>query len=923
MPKIQKSHQYKGIKRKNGNNMIINYFIVISILLSVIEIVNPLRQFQLYLQNSEITLTINGIGEQYILNYGDSDICPDYIYLNDDEENNIKNTDNCRTIIIPSEENQINQVKLIWNTKLSSLNGILANLQNLIEVDLSKFDASEVEDMTYMFQDSSSLESINFGNFNTSKVKSMSCMFYGCSSLTNLDLSSFDTSKVTVMRLLFFGCSSLTSLNIENFDTSETLDMEFLFFNCSKLQYLSLKNFDTSKVEKMNFMFCQCNSLEYLDLSTFNTYSLIDMDYMFSYSERLTSINLYNFDTSKVFTMKSLFEGCLSLNYLNISNFDTSNVNYLDNMFTNCLNLKSLDLFHFNTHKLLSASGMFSDCKSLTSLNISNFDTSQITDMSSFFKNCQNLLNLDLSSFETSKVANMESMFEGCTSLSSLNFKNINTNSLISLDNMFKDCINLEYINFESYIDQNNSVTINNILQNIPNNIVICINQNNNIGKLMEMINNKTCPTIYCGNDWKSKKKLISENNICIDDKEIDSSETIISSAEIKEDTNLIKKSEYKSTYITEYSIINHKSYFLENNTSIKDTYSNNIYYNNTQNRTELIENIRENIIDLINVYNIDGGNDYELKQNDITIEITTTNNQKNKEKNINKTVIDLGNCEYKLKEEYNISNNSYLYIIKIDIKQDNYNIPKIEYEVYYPLDGNNLTKLNLTVCKNEKIEFLIPVTINDNIEKYNISSDYYNDICSTTTSNYGTDISLSDRKNDFINNNMTLCEENCNLISYDTINEKAKCSCDIKLNVPSLIDDIKIDKNKLLESFTDIHNIINIKILKCYKTAFNIDSLKNNYGFYILSFIIILYFICLTLFYTKYYPLLKDDINKIVSSLLGLNDINLQKKEDNDKNIYEKKEINNDFIILDKINNNNKSESKKVKKKKKRKEKE
>ena len=63
MSKIQKSHPYKSIKRKNGNNMIINYFIVISILLSVIEIVNPLRQFQLYLQNSEITLTINGIGE--------------------------------------------------------------------------------------------------------------------------------------------------------------------------------------------------------------------------------------------------------------------------------------------------------------------------------------------------------------------------------------------------------------------------------------------------------------------------------------------------------------------------------------------------------------------------------------------------------------------------------------------------------------------------------------------------------------------------------------------------------------------------------------------------------------------------------------------------------------------------------------------
>ena len=232
MSKIQKSHQYKSIKRKNGNNMIINYFIVISILLSVIEIVNPLRQFQLYLQNSEITLTINGIGEQYILYYGYSDIFPDYIYLNDDEENNIKNTDNCRTIIIPSEENLINKVKLIWNSKLSSLVNILKEMTNLIEVDLSKFDASEVEDMTYMFQDSSSLESINFGNFNTSKVKAMACMFYNCKSLSSLDLSSFDTSKVTEMRLLFFGCSNLTgTVRIESSNVNSVMDT---FINTAK-----------------------------------------------------------------------------------------------------------------------------------------------------------------------------------------------------------------------------------------------------------------------------------------------------------------------------------------------------------------------------------------------------------------------------------------------------------------------------------------------------------------------------------------------------------------------------------------------------------------------------------------------------------------------------------------------------------------
>ena len=42
--------------------------------------------------------------------------------------------------------------------------------------------------------------------------------------------------------------------------------------------------------------------------------------------------------------------------------------------------------------------------------------------------------------------------------------------------------------------------------------------------------------------------------------------------------------------------------------------------------------------------------------------------------------------------------------------------------------------------------------------------------MCSTTTSESGTDISLKDRKNEFINNNMSLCEENCDLIEYNPI---------------------------------------------------------------------------------------------------------------------------------------------------------
>ena len=82
--------------------------------------------------------------------------------------------------------------------------------------------------------------------------------------------------------------------------------------------------------------------------------------------------------------------------------------------------------------------------------------------------------------------------------------------------------------------------------------------------------------------------------------------------------------------------------------------------------------------------------------------------------------------------------------------------IPKIEYEIYYPLYNNgNLTKLNLSSCINIGVELSIKVKINDTLDKYNASSDYYNNICYKYTSEFGTDISLKDRRNEFVDNNM------------------------------------------------------------------------------------------------------------------------------------------------------------------------
>ena len=117
-------------------------------------------------------------------------------------------------------------------------------------------------------------------------------------------------------------------------------------------------------------------------------------------------------------------------------------------------------------------------------------------------------------------------------------------------------------------------------------------------------------------------------------------------------------------------------------------------------------------------------------------------------------------------------------------------------------------------------MERVVSVNIKGNIDKYNKRSSYYNDICYIADSDYGTDITLPDRREEYINNNMGICEDGCDIASYNYETQKVVCSCGIKNEIP-LMKDIKIDKQSLLKSLTDINNIANIQMLKCYKIVF------------------------------------------------------------------------------------------------------
>ena len=304
-------------------------------------------------------------------------------------------------------------------------------------------------------------------------------------------------------------------------------------------------------------------------------------------------------------------------------------------------------------------------------------------------------------------------------------------------------------------------------------------------------------------------------------------------------------------------------------------------YYDN------LKKAIEKEFIENYDIEKLNSG-DEVIKTEKMTITFTTVENQKN---NINKnvTTINLGGCEQLLRDYYNISSNEKLYMKTTEVYQEGMKIPKVEYDIYSALFGENLKKLNLKVCGNSKISISLPIKLTEKLDILNSSSGYYNDICYTTTSEDGTDISLKDRKIDFIDKNKTVCQNDCEFSKYDSENMKVECSCEIKESSSS-ITDMNIDKNKLLKNFKDIKNIANLNFLVCYRKLFKKVSIIYNIGSYIILVIILFHIISIFVFSAHDYFVIKKKIKKII---LGMNEYQIFNKKEKVKNDKSLKAIN------------------------------
>ena len=192
------------------------------------------------------------------------------VLFNTDINNNIDVSINNQKVNVAKENDQWKYkftkegnyiFEIIFNNNINNMKGFFNECSNIISLDFSNFDTSNVTDMSFMFNLCHKLKEIKgINKFNTNKVKAMNSMFQQCNELGYLDLSNFNTSNVTNMEYMFNNCHKLREIKgINKFNTNKVIDMNTMFQECNELEYLDLSNFDTSNVTKMNHMFKICH----------------------------------------------------------------------------------------------------------------------------------------------------------------------------------------------------------------------------------------------------------------------------------------------------------------------------------------------------------------------------------------------------------------------------------------------------------------------------------------------------------------------------------------------------------------------------------------------------------------------------------------------------------------------------------------
>ncbi|MEW7278287.1 BspA family leucine-rich repeat surface protein [Aquimarina sp. 2201CG1-2-11] len=263
--------------------------------------------------NESITIPTNGVGYNYIVDWGDGAIETGFT---GDASHEYAVAD-------------IYTVKITGDFPRLYINGNSAARDKIIAVD--QWGTQQWTSMESAFSGCYNLKLNADDTPDLSQVTSMSSMFRDCTNLEDLKdtINSWDMTTIESIASMFNSCT-LFNENIGGW-TFTSLTDAYNAFEAAATFNQDISNWDVSKVDEFDAMFKDATSFN----QPIGKWTLGTVDYIDRMFKGATSFNqdLSNWDFSNVYEAGNMFEGATSFNQ-DLSSWDISNVEALDNFFT-------------------------------------------------------------------------------------------------------------------------------------------------------------------------------------------------------------------------------------------------------------------------------------------------------------------------------------------------------------------------------------------------------------------------------------------------------------------------------------------------------------------------------------------------------------------------------------------------------------
>ena len=256
-------------------------------------------------------------------------------------------------------------------------------------------------------------------------------------------------------------------------------------------------------------------------------------------------------------------------------------------------------------------------------------------------------------------------------------------------------------------------------------------------------------------------------------------------------------------------------------------------------------EEFKDKINSIINEKKI--GKNYEIKGKDFTLKIKPTNTKIFD----NSTHVDFHECEKILRNHYNISDESILTFVQLEL--DNYDTQSFINQVEYLIvnDKKEICKdVNIQIYNSIKEGIYLDMKYitnfnNSGIDIFNIKDKFFNEICNPYSDSKN-DIILQDRIK-YIYQNYSLCNKECTYNNINIENRTIACNYSVKQNLSTIISPLNLKEEKK-SSIMDS----NIGVIKCYNLVFSFENKFKNIGFMIFLILMLLNTMFLILYFYK-----------------------------------------------------------------------